>query len=196
MEFAMTPHAALLGLWVAWMLSWLAAALWSNRTENRAGFMAELGYRVPTLIGAVLLFYEFDDGFEAATRLWSVGEMAGWLLVLLALAGFAFTWWARLHLGRLWSGTITRKAGHKIIDSGPYALVRHPIYTGLFLAVIATAVDRGTLLALVGAVVLMGATYIKARTEENFLKQELGSEAYEAYRRRVPMLVPFLPKAD
>lgn len=186
----MTPHFALMVLWFVWLLSWMAAALWSNRTENRARPREELAYRIPTTIGVVLLFYDFGD-----PQLWSVGDGVGWVLVLLALAGFAFSWWARLHLGKLWSGTITRKADHRVIETGPYAIVRHPIYTGLFLAVIATAIDRGTPLALVAAAMLMGATYIKARFEENFLEAELGPEAYDAYRRRVPMLVPFLRMA-
>jgi protein-S-isoprenylcysteine O-methyltransferase Ste14 len=190
----LSAHFGLLALWVVWLLSWTVAALWSSRVESSPGITAELGYRLATGIGAALLFFSFGDEVERATRLWSIAEPLGWLLVLVAFCGFAFTWWARLHLGRLWSGGVTRKANHKVIDSGPYAIVRHPIYTGLFIAVIATAVERGTVLALLGAAVLIVATYFKARLEENFLERELGAAAYEDYRRRVPMLVPFMGK--
>ena len=92
----------------------------------------------------------------------------------------------------LWSGTITRKQDHRIVDTGPYALVRHPIYTGLLLAGFATAIARGRWEALIGAALFALGCWIKARQEERFLSEELGHE-YAAYRKRVPMLVPFLP---
>ena len=106
-------------------------------------------------------------------------------------AGLGFTWWARLHLGLLWSGNVARKANHRIIDSGPYGIVRHPIYTGLLLALYATALERGTSFAIAGAVVATIGFYIKARLEERFLTAELAADAYAGYRARVPMLVPF-----
>jgi protein-S-isoprenylcysteine O-methyltransferase Ste14 len=95
----------------------------------------------------------------------------------------------------LWSGTITKKADHRVIESGPYAIVRHPIYTGILLAVLATALVKGTVLALVGAAVITLGLWMKAKLEEGWLRQELGPDAYDAYRRRVPMLVPFGPTA-
>jgi protein-S-isoprenylcysteine O-methyltransferase Ste14 len=98
-----------------------------------------------------------------------------------------------LHLGRLWSASVTRKEDHRVVDSGPYAIVRHPIYTGLLIAAVATAVIKGTPIAFVGVVLMTIAFVIKGRLEENFLREELGREAYDAYRKRVPMLVPFAP---
>ena len=104
-----------------------------------------------------------------------------------------FAWWARIHLGRLWSGTITRKENHHVVDSGPYALVRHPIYTGLIAAIAATAAAQATVTGLLGAALIAFGLWLKARVEEDFLTAELGADAYGAYRGRVPMLVPFLP---
>jgi protein-S-isoprenylcysteine O-methyltransferase Ste14 len=109
----------------------------------------------------------------------------------LVVVGLAFCWWARLHLGRLWSGTVTRKEGHHVVDTGPYALVRHPIYTGLILAGFATAIARGAPLPLAAAAVATFAWYLKARIEERLLSAELGEHAYAAYAARTPMLVPF-----
>ena len=80
-----------------------------------------------------------------------------------------------------------------MIDSGPYAFVRHPIYTGLIIALLATAATEATLVALLGAVLIALGLWVKARAEERFLLSEFAPEAYESYRRRVPMLVPFLP---
>ena len=133
--------------------------------------------------------------YRGPGRLWVLSDDVSWALVGVVTLGFLFAWWARIYLGSLWSGWITKKAGHHIVDTGPYALVRHPIYTGLILSAFATAIQRGTLVALLGAAVMAWGFWIKARLEERFLREELGPEAYDSYRRRVPMLVPFGPKA-
>src|SRR5262249_34671190 len=96
-----------------------------------------------------------------------------------------------IHLGRLWSSNVGRKADHRIIDTGPYAIVRHPIYTGLIIASCATASLRGTAGAWIGVALLTIGWYVKARLEERFLREQLGVERYDAYARRVPMLIPF-----
>ena len=186
-----SPDRALQIAWGAWVLSWLAAALWSNRTERRASWQHERVYRLTTAAGALLLFGMHPPWRSLDAPLWRPGGDAAWAMVSLAILGFAFTWWARITLGRLWSGTVTRKAGHVIVTNGPYALVRHPIYTGLLLAVLATAIMRGTVLAYVGAGVFGLGLFIKARVEEQFLRSELGEDGYRAYAHRVPMLVPF-----
>jgi protein-S-isoprenylcysteine O-methyltransferase Ste14 len=80
-----------------------------------------------------------------------------------------------------------------VIDTGPYSLVRHPIYTGILLAVVATAAAKGTVFGVAGALTIMLGLWMKARLEESWLSEELDNSAYEAYRRRVPMLVPFGP---
>ena len=115
------------------------------------------------------------------------------VIAVLTLAGISFTWWARIHLGRFWSNAITRKEGHRVIDTGPYGLVRHPIYTGLIAAILATGVGVGTVTAMLGAVLISLGMSLKARMEEGFLTKELGADAYGRYCRRVPMLVPLLP---
>jgi len=94
---------------------------------------------------------------------------------------------------RGWS-QLTRKADHRVVDSGPYAVVRHPIYSGLLLSLLATAAVKGTLLGLGGFALLLLGIWMKARLEERWLIQELGEGAYVDYRKRVPMLLPFGPK--
>jgi protein-S-isoprenylcysteine O-methyltransferase Ste14 len=128
-------------------------------------------------------------------RLWLVARTEAWICVGLIALGIAFSAWARLHLGALWSATVTRKSGHRIVDTGPYKLVRHPIYTGILLAVYATAAAKGTVLGLAGALLITIGIWMKARLEERWLRSELGADAYDAYRRKVSMLVPFGPKA-
>jgi protein-S-isoprenylcysteine O-methyltransferase Ste14 len=111
-------------------------------------------------------------------------------MAAITLAGCLFTWWARLHLGALWSGAITRKTDHRVVDTGPYRFVRHPIYTGIIVACYATAIAKGTTIALAGASIMLLGWYLKARLEEQFLRAELGANAYDAYASRVPMLLP------
>ena len=83
--------------------------------------------------------------------------------------------------------------GHRVIDTGPYRLVRHPIYTRIIAASYATAGAKGTLLAFAGASAMTAGWYLKARIEERFLREELGQNAYGNYAARVPMLLPFAP---
>ncbi len=81
-----------------------------------------------------------------------------------------------------------------MVDTGPYGIVRHPIYTGILLAVYATVAVKGTVLAVVAGLVITLGLWMKARLEEGWLRQELGPDAYDAYRCRVPMLLPFGPR--
>jgi len=87
-------------------------------------------------------------------------------MVALCFAGFAFCWWARIHLGRLWSAFVTLKAEHRIVDTGPYGIVRHPIYTGIILATVAVGILKGTAYAAAGALLVILGFWIKARLEE------------------------------
>ena len=187
----MDPGFVLNLLWLLWLLSWLAASFWSKRPMARPPLRDELVYRTLTVVGAALIFWQVER-VDVLGQLWVAIPVLGWLSVILAAAGFGFAWWARLHLGTLWSSSVTRKDDHKIIDTGPYGMVRHPIYTGLLLALYATALDHGTIFAVVGVLVLTTAFIVKARLEERFLNTELGPR-YGQYERRVPMLVPFWP---
>jgi protein-S-isoprenylcysteine O-methyltransferase Ste14 len=181
------------------VLSWGLAALWSRQAQARAPARTELLNRIPTSIGGLLLF--FGSGlwvgryrhFEGAVRLWALPPWAAWAVTGLCAAGFAFAWWARLTLGELWAGTVSRKQDHKIIQHGPYAIVRHPIYTGMLAAAFALAIQIGMLANLVGAALLSVGFWMRARSEERFLSSELGEGAYANYCRRTPMLTPFWP---
>jgi protein-S-isoprenylcysteine O-methyltransferase Ste14 len=190
----MTPEHTIYVLWCAWLLSWMVAALWSNRTEKRAGIVTELVFRVLLGVGGILLFaIPLSHDYYAQIELWHLGDGLSWILVALTVAGLLFAWWARIHLGRLWSNWgVTKKAGHHIVDTGPYRLVRHPIYSGLILAACATALEKGTSFALLGAAFIALAFYIKARREERFLRAELGENAYETYACKTAMQVPFV----
>jgi protein-S-isoprenylcysteine O-methyltransferase Ste14 len=190
----MTPQLLTMVAWSGFVLSWIGAAFWADRAEKRPARREAWLYRAVTVAGVVLLVAGGEQFSRAADRLWSFEPVVDYALVLVVLSGLAFTWWARLYLGRLWSSSVTKKADHRVVDTGPYAIVRHPIYTGIILACAATAAQLGTALAVAGVLVLWVGFWIKARLEERFLRGQLGEGAYDAYRQKVPMLVPFGPR--
>jgi protein-S-isoprenylcysteine O-methyltransferase Ste14 len=107
----------------------------------------------------------------------------------LTVPGCVFAVWARVSLGTNWSGRATVKAGHELVTSGPYALARHPIYTGLIVAVAGTALAGGRWHGLVGVIVILLALMVKMSQEEQLMMQTFPA-AYPAYRRRVRALLP------
>jgi protein-S-isoprenylcysteine O-methyltransferase Ste14 len=187
------PTALLALIWAAWLISWGVGSFFSGRTEKHVRTWDSRAYRIPILAGAVLLT-PWTERILGVQSLWLVGNAGTYLLAVVTVGGTLFTWWARIHLGRFWSNAITRKEGHRVIDTGPYGLVRHPIYTGLIAAMLATGIAVGTVTALLGTVLIAFGLWQKARMEEGFLTTELGAEAYGTYCHRVPMLVPFLPQ--
>ena len=186
-----TPEAVLIGMWVAWWILWMVAAVWSDRAVKAPARRYHIMYRLLPAAGAAFLFGAIRSS-SGEINLWRTSGPVAWGMVAMAIAGFLFTWWARFTLGRLWSSSVSRKAEHHIVDSGPYGIVRHPIYTGIILASVATAIQRGTAEAWLGAGLMTFGWCIKARLEERFLRDELGAEAYGAYAHRVPMLVPLI----
>jgi protein-S-isoprenylcysteine O-methyltransferase Ste14 len=185
------PTQLLALIWMVWLISWTIGAFFSARTEKHVRTWDSRAYRIPILVGAVLLT-PWTAQVLGEQRLWNPGNAGTYVLAAITLAGTLFTWWARIHLGRFWSNAITRKEGHRIVDTGPYGLVRHPIYTGLIAAMFATGIAVGTVTALLGAFLIALGLWQKARMEEGFLTTELGADAYGPYCRRVPMLIPFL----
>jgi protein-S-isoprenylcysteine O-methyltransferase Ste14 len=194
------PVRPTLAVWVLWSISWAAAAVWSGQTVTRPRGWLGWAYFLPTLLGVwLLLIPELAPRHVLAQRIlaqavlvhryWRFQPAAGCMPWAATVASFAFAWWARLHLGTLWSGTITRKEGHRVVDTGPYRLVRHPIYTGIIAAGFILAAELATLAAFAGAALMTLGWWMKAREEERFLSRELGP-AYDDYRRRTPMLLP------
>jgi protein-S-isoprenylcysteine O-methyltransferase Ste14 len=190
-RLAWTPPEVSTLIWDVWTVSWIVAVVWSRRTAARPPALDQLVHWLPTAVGILLL--AFGSIATNFTPLWRLTDVAGWALTGACAAGLLFTWWARVSLGSLWSGSVSRKDDHTVIQSGPYRLVRHPIYTGLILAAFALAIQVGQAANLLGATLMAFGFWLKARLEERFLDQELGSAAYADYRRRTPMLIPFWP---
>jgi protein-S-isoprenylcysteine O-methyltransferase Ste14 len=117
-----------------------------------------------------------------------LGVVRGAGLILTA-AGLGLAVWARMHLGRFWTGDVAVLGRHELIERGPYARLRHPIYSGVLLAAAGTVVSIGERRALFGFACLMLGLWWKARREEGFMRRELGT-AYDDYRQRTGFLIP------
>jgi len=195
----LTPLSATAGTLSLWAISWIVASIWTRRTEARPSRASQAVYLVPTFIGMAMLAWGARANFAGRVSsvidgpLWPTPDWAGWLLAAAGAAGLAFSWWARLTLGDLWSSSVSRKERHSIVETGPYRLVRHPIYTGLIGALAAFALQLAAPISLAGVALIAFSFWLKARLEERFLASELGETAYAGYRLRTPMLVPFWP---
>ena len=107
------------------------------------------------------------------------------------VAGLAFAVLARFYIGKNWSALIQVKEGHELIQTGPYGLVRHPIYSGLMLATLGTAIAYGELSGFIGFILVVAAWGYKSRLEEAAMAEQFGAQ-YEKYRSQVKGLIPFI----
>lgn len=126
-----------------------------------------------------------DSFFIAPTR------AVEWAGLGLTAAGLGIAVLARVTLGRNWSGTVAVKVDHQLIRGGPYAVVRHPIYSGLALAPLGTAVFYTRVGCLLGVALAVIGWRLKSPTEEAFMEREFGAE-YAAYKRRVKAPIPLV----
>jgi len=184
------PIIAILVLWMFWILTWLAAAMGARHEAGKLSALQNVFYRATVFIGFLLLCsFTPWPGLDVKYGLWrTLYSTAGWLMVLLAFLAFAFAWWARIRRGLHWASVEERPEAFQVVDTGPYAVVRQPVFLGLILAAFATAVVFGRPSSFCGAFVLSLAFIAKALIEEHALRGEL--PAYDDYAEQVPMLLP------
>jgi protein-S-isoprenylcysteine O-methyltransferase Ste14 len=180
------------GMWLAWGLYWMILARGAKQTVRQESRASRATHLAPLIVGALLVALPHVPTPLFATRILPA-TLATYLAgVALVFLGLAFAVWARLHIGSNWSGTVTVKEDHALVRTGPYGIVRHPIYTGLLLAILGSAVARGELRG-VWAVALCTLSFvIKLRLEERWMRQVFGAE-YARYSAQVPALIPFAP---
>jgi protein-S-isoprenylcysteine O-methyltransferase Ste14 len=176
-----------LRLWGLLMLVWLVMWFGAKRAKRRETFSERAGYSVFVLFGSWLLFRPPLEWLHSRVlpeepAIWAVG------LAITAL-GVGVAIWARLSLGGNWSGTVTLKTDHELVQKGPYRWIRHPIYTGILLAMVGTATIRGELVGWIGTGMVLTGFYIKARREERFLSSEFGS-SFQEHAKRTGMFLP------
>jgi len=181
--------------WI-WLAFWLLWLVWGPiTTRQRPMTKGQQGISPAVLVGVIIVaVIYFEPHFRAHLQfraLWpgyALAEGAGFLLELL---GLALALWARCCLGSFWSSAAVMREGHRVVDTGPYRLVRHPIYSGILLASLGTFLIAGSTLSLA----ILAATAVifgwKIQAEERLLTTELG-EDYVNYRRRTRRLIPWL----
>ena len=177
-------------MWFLFAVVWALAAFETKRTVRRQTAASRILQSVVVVFGFLLLFRPWI--FPVLDiRIVPAGPAATFCGVALTAAGIALAIWARLTLGRNWSGTVTLKQDHQLIRSGPYRFVRHPIYSGFLLAMAGTAIGYGLLPCLIGFVLTFAGLWAKWQTEEKFMLQQFGAQ-YLQYRREVKAVVPGL----
>ncbi|HEV2324638.1 MAG TPA: isoprenylcysteine carboxylmethyltransferase family protein [Terracidiphilus sp.] len=181
--------SAIAWAWYALGALWLFGFFFVKPTIRWQSAGSRLFNLAVALLGFVIFGADwFDQGWLAARFVPAVREaqFAGFAFTV---TGVIFAAWARLTLGGNWSGRATVKASHELIVKGPYAIVRHPIYTGLLLALAGTGLDMGQWRAIVGFVLIFVALACKMAQEEQLMMQTF-PEAYPLYRQNVKALIP------
>lgn len=181
-------------VWTSWSLFsllWFLPGVFAKAARKRQPLSARILQIAITAIAYWLIAGE--SHFWPLLRLRLIPDSAGADLCGAALlaAGFAFAYWARIYLGANWSSDVTIKKDHSLILSGPYRFIRHPIYLGLLLATLGTAVIFGRLSGFLGLLLVAVAWKLKSLKEEEFMLEEFGA-GYREYRSRVKGILPFI----
>ncbi len=178
-------------LWFIWALYWLISASNVKPTVRVEDAGSRAAHVIPLAVAGILLASPNLPVPWLYARFVEPTPMTYFLGAVLAACGLAFAIWARRVLGRNWSGTVTLKQGHELIRSGPYRWVRHPIYSGLLLGILGTAIAQAQWRGLLALTIVFMAFWGKLRNEERWLAEIFGAE-YANYRSEVAALIPFI----
>jgi protein-S-isoprenylcysteine O-methyltransferase Ste14 len=179
----------ILAAWLGWVALW---AVWSRGTKRvirRESLWSRALHLGPLLVAVLLLIDPRDLPSALDAALLPPAFWLGPVSLVVTLAGLGFAIWARVTIAGNWSGTVTLKQDHELVRGGPYAWVRHPIYTGLILALTGTAIATDAWRGWIAVAVVTASFLRKLRTEEAFMREAFGA-AYDAYAQSVPALVP------
>jgi protein-S-isoprenylcysteine O-methyltransferase Ste14 len=184
-------HNILAIIWTVFWVLWVLPAAFGKRTVRRQPTGSRMLQLVLLLVAYVLIVNGALGWDWLNLRVVPAGRASTAAGYGLLLAGMAFAGCARLFLGGNWSANVTLKQDHTLVRSGPYRIVRHPIYTGLLVALLGTAIALGELRCFLGVLLAAIAWKIKSISEETLMVQEFGDQ-YARYRERVKGLVPYL----
>ena len=186
---AISPFEVIRYSWIAFALVWLVFALRRKKTKRRENVLARLGYVLPLVLAWLILDSSRLRDTSLGTRFLPDTLTVAWIGAATTALGVLIAFWARWHLGTNWSGVVTLKEGHELIRTGPYRNIRHPIYTGILVALLGTAIAYGEIRGILALAIAWTSFYIKARREEQFLREEFGP-GFEEHSRHTGMFLP------
>jgi protein-S-isoprenylcysteine O-methyltransferase Ste14 len=176
-------------IWTVLLLYWTLAALRTKPVKSRESFGQQLAYLFPLAFGLTLLFNSRAHYSWLGMRFAPDTIVFGVTGVALTAAGVALAMWSRLVLGENWSSVASIREDHELIRMGPYRTMRHPIYTGMLLGLLGTALVVGEVRGLIALVIMSVGFYLKARKEEAFLSREFGT-GFDAHAKYTGMFLP------
>ncbi|HET7750535.1 MAG TPA: isoprenylcysteine carboxylmethyltransferase family protein [Terriglobales bacterium] len=178
-------------VWVAFLLYWRIRAAGTKTAQHSEPAAAGILRALAFLAVIVLLLTTRIPLPWLYRQLWPSGIWPFWSGAAVTVVGLLFAVWARQHLGSNWSSAVTIKQGHELITTGPYALVRHPIYTGILTGFLGTAIALSQVRGVIGFVLVFFVLWSKLRLEEEWMRSQFG-ETYANYAHRTAALVPYL----
>jgi protein-S-isoprenylcysteine O-methyltransferase Ste14 len=187
--FAALANTLIVALWVVWFVIWTSAAFFAKRTQRREPLATMLLERVPVVAGFLMLVMSRRLPVALTQRLIPEGDGLALGALALVIAGMLFAYWARLHLGRNWSGEVVVKVGHTLVTDGPYRWVRHPIYSGMTMALVGSALATGAPYGFIGLALILFGFLVRVRLEEALMRETFPA-AYDAYSRHTARLIP------
>lgn len=176
-------------MWLSLALYWLFSSLSVKKSIKKQSGWQRMAYTLCLLFAFTLLFQDyFKTGLLYKPILpqnpfWKISGL------ILCAAGLLFALLARIWLGKNWSGRITIKENHELIQSGPYRITRNPIYTGFLIAFCGCSMTLGLLKGYLGILLLVPCLLLKISKEESFM-QEVFGEKWKSYRSKVKRLIP------
>jgi protein-S-isoprenylcysteine O-methyltransferase Ste14 len=178
-------------LWFVLAIVWIVSAFRTKRTIQSQASSAQIFYTILLIVGGCLIFVPQFGIPWLDCPLFPVTAPIALACFFIVLIGVAFTLWARLMLGRNWSNNVTVKEDHTLMRTGPYSIARHPIYSGILLGMLGSALQRGEIRCLIGVLFFFLSYWLKSRAEERFMVQTFGDQ-YVQYRHKVKAIVPFI----
>ena len=177
-------------VWIVFVLYWQIKAADTKATQRLEPAASRILRVLIFLIAIALLSIRIPLPW-LYVQLWPQGYLPFWLGAAITVAGLLFAVWAREHLGRNWSRSVTIKQGHELITTGPYAVVRHPIYTGILTGFLGMAIAISQVRGFIVFVLIFVVFWVKLRMEEKWMRSQFG-ETYATYARQTAALVPYL----
>ncbi|MGB6973418.1 MAG: isoprenylcysteine carboxylmethyltransferase family protein [Terracidiphilus sp.] len=178
-------------MWVAFFVYWQAMAGNVKTTRRLEPLAFRVARSVLFLTAIALLMFNTIPVPWLYKPLYRNSEMNFFVGVAVLALGLLFAVWARMHLGRNWSRSVTIKEGHELVQTGPYGLARHPIYTGILVGFVGTAIAVAQVRGWITVVLVLASLWIKLTLEERWMREVFGTQ-YDDYARRVRALVPLV----